>query len=377
MGAPYARGDDQIAAAVTRQAPRFRHDHSVVGVFFSPDGKLLLGETGDESASSSRIWDTTTGKLASQFRETLGRHPRFSPDGKWLVDIAITGAPRLWSVKTGKLVRTWNKDAKPESKDGVVALSTSFTRDGKILVVHGKQNDRDSIRRFDLNEGTEFRRCEKPDEAGHELAMSPDGKMLVVHDVRDNTAFLLDLDTGKRLRTLEKKLGTNVFGMAFSPDGKTLVGVVDQNTLFTWNVSTGKLVRRLDNGRAGFFGIRADPFSPDSKLFAVNDADDRNVLVHEAATGKLLLSVSNGRGEHCYNLFSPDNRLLATLSDGGRTTCIWEVVSGKKLNQFAFKLERITSDAMAFSPDSTTFAFASGKFIELKDSGEVEIRKGK
>jgi WD40 repeat protein len=165
--------------------------------------------------------------------------------------------------------------------------------------------------------------------------------------------------------------------MAFTPDGKTLVCVEDQSVVLIWNAATGKLVRQLTNGKRGFFGLRSDPFSPDSKLLAVNDGDDRNVLIYELATGKLLRSVNNGGGEQCFNLFSPDNQLLATFSDGARTICVWEVASGKKLSTFAFELEQIWSGAMAFSPDSKALAFASGRYIKLGDvhSGK-EIHSG-
>ena len=81
------------------------HLSSVESVAFSPDGKLIVSGSGDETI---RLWDAATGALHGEPLEGhLGsvNSVAFSPDGKLVVSGSNDKTVRLWDVATGSAAR--------------------------------------------------------------------------------------------------------------------------------------------------------------------------------------------------------------------------------------------------------------------------------
>jgi WD40 repeat protein len=81
------------------------HTGAVLGVAFSPDGRLLATASND---GTTRLWDPATGKHL----RTLTGHDgpvwgvAFSPDGRLLATASNDKTTRVWDPATGKHVRT-------------------------------------------------------------------------------------------------------------------------------------------------------------------------------------------------------------------------------------------------------------------------------
>jgi RNA polymerase sigma factor (sigma-70 family) len=99
----------------------FAHDHEVVDVALSADGKLMASKTAQEV----HLWDIASGRLLHKlaWRSADVRSLAFSPDGKMLASEGI-----LWDVRTGKKVHQC------ENSSG---YSTAFSPDGRIVAVGG------------------------------------------------------------------------------------------------------------------------------------------------------------------------------------------------------------------------------------------------
>src|SRR6267378_8123852 len=81
------------------------HQGSVLGVSFSPDGKVLASCSRDKTI---KLWDAATGEL----KRTLTEHTAdvydvtFSPKGNLLASASTDKTIRLWDAQTGKVIRT-------------------------------------------------------------------------------------------------------------------------------------------------------------------------------------------------------------------------------------------------------------------------------
>ena len=98
---------------------------------------------------------------------------------------------------------------------------------------------------------------------GHEspvpsVEYSPDGRMIATVS-QDETVRLWDAVAGKLIMTLEGHTD-EVWGVAFSPDGKTLASVGDDKVALLWDVQTGDLKIKTEELDDLLWGVA---FSPD------------------------------------------------------------------------------------------------------------------
>jgi hypothetical protein len=147
------------------------HGAGVESVAFSPDGALALSSSYDGAA---RVWDVATGKQLLQVIDVTTdkkgaatrwrvRQAVWSPDGRFLLTCGASKLVKLWDVKSGELVRTF------EGHTHYVE-SVSFTPDGKRFVSGSCDG---TMRLWNVANGAELR-CYQGFQKG-------DGNATVVH----------------------------------------------------------------------------------------------------------------------------------------------------------------------------------------------------
>ncbi len=112
------------------------------------------------------------------------------------------------------------------------------------------------------------------------VAFGPDGATLLT-GCKNGEAMLWNVADGKKLRVLSGHV-KGVNAVAFSPDGSKVVTGSEDNTAVIWNAATGKRLHRLGDHKGA---VSAVAFSPDGSLIVTGSAD-KSVLVWDAATGK-------------------------------------------------------------------------------------------
>src|SRR6266851_1717169 len=145
------------------------------------------------------------------------------------------------------------------------------------------------------------------------VAISPDGQTLVSGSW-DNTIKVWELSTGKLIRTLTGHADA-VWSVAISPDGQTLVSGSIDKTIKVWELSTGKLVRTLTDHAAEVWSVA---ISPDGQTL-VSGSWDKTIKVWELSTGKLMRTLTDHEDEVWSVAISPDGQ---TLVSGGQDNTI-------------------------------------------------------
>ena len=83
------------------------------------------------------------------------------------------------------------------------------------------------------------------------LCFTPDGSRLAAAVFRQSAAYVWDLKTGQQIAQLAHP---QIYGLSFSPDGRTLVTAGWDSIIRFWETDTGQLSREIkvadhDNGR--------------------------------------------------------------------------------------------------------------------------------
>jgi len=247
---------------------RFSPHGAVAAADISPDSKLLVTGSWDQSA---KIWDIASGKA---LRKLDGLHQgyvnsvRFSPDGQSILTGCDDGTARLWDVATG----------------------------GPLETVFRGHHSRIRLACF-----------------------SSDGA-LVLTTAQDKTARIWDRQTGKTLQTLVGHQWAVLCG-AFSCDGERVITGSEDNTALLWNVRTGALLLKL----AGHTdSITSVAFSPDARR-VMTASQDNTAKLWDAETGKEILTLAGHNQELTSVSFSPDGKTVLTSGRDG-VTRLWPAV---------------------------------------------------
>ncbi|WP_292738205.1 caspase family protein [Nostoc sp. JL31] len=182
------------------------------------------------------------------------------------------------------------------------------------------------------------------------VAFSPDGKTIASGSY-DTSVKLWNAATGKEITTF-KGHSDEVNSVAFSPDGKTIASASSDNTVKLWDAAKGKPISTLKGHSDGVGGVA---FSPDGKTIA-SGSYDTSVKLWNAATGKEITTFKGHSDEVNSVAFSPDGKTIASASSDN-TVKLWDVATGKLISTLNGHSSEVRG--VAFSPDGKTIASAS------------------
>jgi WD40 repeat protein len=152
-----------------------------------------------------------------------------------------------------------------------------------------------------------------------------------------------------------EQLGTNPFGLDFSPDCKFLAVTNTDNTVRLWKLDGPRPLRgHLFTGHTSW--VHAVAFSPEGKKLATGSRDN-TVRLWDPGTGKELGLLTDGNDVQAL-AFTADGKTLA--SGGGQHARLWDLTQGKPQ---PVQVSSHWVRAVAFSPDGRTIAHAPGYYF--------------
>lgn len=341
--------------ATRRELAALKQSDSTTQIVFSPDGRRLAIGTG---SGAVKLWDATTRQEIGTLKGHTGEvfNLVFSRDGRQLASSSRDATVKLWNVAAQQELNTYKGHT-------AAVYSIAFWPDGKTLASSGADH---MVRLWDVaprQNPTSFPDPTCPGCQLRRFALSPDGKTLAFVKIKNqqNVFRLWDAATGQELAAL-KGDSTRIFGIAFSPDGKTVAaaGYTDK-TAKLWDVASQREIITLNHTKH----VGHVAFSPDGKMLASYSVErpdpfglDRQncaVTLWEVATGRELatitLSVEAGP-----MVFSPNGKLLAT-GHGNGVVKLWDVATRRELAEL--KGHDVVIRSLAFSPDGKLLAAGS------------------
>jgi len=266
------------------------HTGAVMALAFSPDNRLLVSGSFDETAI---LWDISN----QQQLHTLTGHDgllytvAFTPDSQRVVTGSSDEVLGLWQVTDGKLIA-----ALEGHTDEVVTMAVSPT-DGTIA--SGTRDD--SIHLWNGQTGDLMKTLANRQFNANRLAFSADGRYLVscIANGTDSDCHVWSHSTGEKIATYQGH-DNMVQTAAVSPDGQWVAtsGGGGDSDIHLWSLHDGTLHKRL-SGLGG--NILSVGFSLDGKSLAWGKGVD-NQSLNPNQRGQLEYSMNIPTSERSLNV---------------------------------------------------------------------------
>ena len=309
----YAVGLPPTAVAAEEDRFKFivqhKHDYSseIKLIKRLPNENNILSVSDNPYTDNSvmKLWDATSGRLVRSFSVAprAARRIVISPNGTiWLsfdryynYDLEVHAIKcSVWELESGKLLRSFKVE---DSDIGLFGLPAAFAPDGKHVVISG------------------------------------------------DYPVLVDIATGKIIRSYKRNDLDTIRSLVFSPDGTRLLAATVEN-FFVWDAKNGALIHRHDFKRR-FFSIddHIAAFSPDRKFFLAvrpGDSESESLTLWDIAAGDEV------RTFYWPNFWAYDGILR-----------FWDWLSGNRYGSQPtplFKGHFSPIDAIAYSPDGARIA---------------------
>jgi WD40 repeat protein len=380
-------------------------------IAFSPDGQAVAAWNTKEV----KLWSTATGEEIRKLKDFKGylSAATFSPDGHTLA-AAIT----RYSFKDNhpdfkSEIRTW--DVASGAPKQVVPVTTEastslvFALNGQQVLVTGtvSKDGRPfaTLELVDLQTGSRGKIATREEGSKSSAVLSPDGWTVAfqtdasslslvdtvtwrIKHVFNETSDSSNTSTASRRYLLLVK---SVMTLAFSADGKTVAGEIEQGGIKLWDPRTGEVKKHLaeqdeTGSRAaisanGNIVVEAGSEDGGLRIWNVATGEKRTIATEGAvsaiavssdgrrlalayahsislldpATGNLLAKLDTQTAKVDCLSFAPDGQILAAAVDDGRIQT-WDL-AGRQIARTISGAGKVT--ALRFAPNGRTLASAA------------------
>jgi WD40 repeat protein len=335
---------------------RFRCDRDTTfcgpGLTFSPEGTRLGYVRGTFFAC---VWDLRTGKelrrFERRFEDGLGKF--------WGGSCQFASQGKEFVLCSREAIQTWNLESGQETTSIPVEMAAVLSPDGKTYL---RTNGKNAVILGDARTGKEVTRLEvaaKHDGVENGMAFSPDGKTLaIVHD--DQEIQVRETEGGKVLasfplpnsaqRKITGKEKYWEYRVTFSTDGKTMLLGTSGGLIHRWDLAAGKELPALSKHHCAVAGMHT---LPDGRTLVSTGADGV-IRRWDLKTGREEAEPESYEG--CTRAaYSLDGR-FAALGDARGRIDLWDGRSGKLVR--TVQQEGTAVAHLAFAPDGKLLAAA-------------------
>lgn len=362
----------------TRQRIATLTDHRgwVNWVDYSPDGKWFATASQDHTVI---IWDAVTLQKTAVLREHLTgvSTVTFSPDGKWLVSTAGDNDDRavLWEVNGWHKVREipygfkWGQllftpDSRrllgPGGWTWEVATGSRLTDDMPYVGNYGSLDTTGTrfltiggtgyVSLMDLAQRKVIFRTRGHQFHGRVAIFSPDERLWAT-----GSEDIVLWDAATQTKLLRLPYVSEVWGLAFSRDGRWLVASYTDGAILLWDVKEREVAASFSEHSGS---VRAVTFSPDGQRLA-SASEDRSVVIWNVSEGRKEATLQGHSTRVTAVAFGPGGDWLVSSDQDGHMIR-WDLKQHRIVWEFTHPRASSPDYCVVVSPDGRWVAHSIG-----------------
>lgn len=354
-----------------------RHTNGIFAIAWSPDGQRIASASSDQTV---HVWnaDGAGEPIVFKGHDAAVRVVAWHPDGKRLFTGAVNKTMGIWNIDgTGSVV--------PIDIDHGYAHTSAWSPDREWVVTGGKDG---KVRLWKMDRKDEPVLLDEHDGPVNTIQWTPDGqhivaaaddgvvqiwkgggtgKALVLNGYKAMKVAVTISPDGRRVafggdtqafkianidgsgHPIEFRTGSQMFELAFSPDGQRIASIERNGTIHVWNVERILKTRVFHGHTDGVYGAA---WSPDAKRIA-SVSHDNTLRIWDALDGSVPPVIFKYAAPLNNVSWSPDGRRIAA-SAYDRTIAIWNTDEPEKPQILRGHDELV--HAVAFSPDGSLLA---------------------
>lgn len=271
---------------------------------WSADGEILAG--GGAFPNYEIIFYSREGQRTGTIK-TLARDGQWSPDGKWFATGSEDQDVTIWNVETKEVEQTLRFHSAPVKR-------LAWSPDSQRLV---SVADDDTARVWNLGSDTApLRVIHSGPAAARMVACSPDGRW-IAGAFADKAVRVWDMLNGELVYNFDSHTA-DVKDLSWSADSQRIAAICSNNTVWLLDLKTGKSLRTITMP-----GGTVHPWvawRPGTNQIALGPAPDRTrTYLYDARTGNILNEGSTpparGRWSHDGQMLAQPNVMTVSNAD--------------------------------------------------------------
>lgn len=274
------------------------HEHMVLTVAISPDGKTIASGSFDGTA---RLWEAATGLEVAKMKMSnyIVWSVAFSLDGQTIA-LGLTEGLRLYDMRTG-IISTL------EGHTGLVEHVAFSPLPGSNLLASLSTDE--TLRLWDISRKTQVSIYDVPKSSGG-VAFLPDGNRVAAGSGHDYASVCIwDVKT----KELKAKFNhsSRILSIAFSPNGLTMASTTEKELTQVWDTELGTILVSLSLGEC-----RSLAFSPDGGILAIG-CQDGTISLRNSLNGEETCRLRHHTEFISDLAFSADGKAVLSASGDG------------------------------------------------------------